>query len=235
MLDIELNVNLDNIIDDLDDTVKRQVPYAAYLALNETVFKASMDVRNKVFTAKYIEGGPVPFTKRGVQYRKAKSKRELIAWIFIPDNQWKYMQYVIEGGIKKWGRSRHGIGVPIYENVRFNKYGNIPGRKRKEALWREVLNRGGGRTAVPMRGQLPKNQFIGKSAGGIIGLWRRRGQGGRAKPELLVYFTREGVPYKKTVPFALKAGYYGGIRFRGAFNKKLRQVVNRERSAVKVK
>lgn len=234
MLDVSLDINLDGIVDDVSEVMLRQVPYAAYLALNETVFKTSVDLRKKTLPY-FIQGGPVAFTKRGVQYKKAKSKRELVASVFIPDAQWKYMMWVVDGGTKRWGRSRHGIGVPIQENMRFNKYGNIPGRKRKEKLWREILNRGGGVTATPLQGQLGKNEFIGKSKGGIVGLWKRTGPDGRGKPILKVYFTHEGVPYSQSVPFAAKARLFGQKRFRKAFNKKLQQVVEREAKRLQVR
>jgi len=147
-----LKIDLDDIIDEMDDLFKRQVPFAAHLALNESVFKGSVSVKKAL--PYFIQGGPVPFTARGVQYRKSKSKRDLTASIYIPDDQWKYMRWIVDGGTKRWTKSKHGIGKPIYANTRFNKYGNIPGRKRKEAVWREILNRSKkGTVAVPMKGQ----------------------------------------------------------------------------------
>lgn len=234
MLDVNLDINLDSIIDEVDDAVLKQIPYASFLALNQAVYEATQDVKAKVLPY-FIEGGPVAFTKRGVQYKKAPNKHNLKAVVFIPDAQWKYMMWVIDAGTKRWNKSRHGIGVPIQKNVRFNKYGNIPGRHRKEQLWREILNRGKGTTAVPMRGVLGRNEFIGKSKGGVIGLWKRTGADGRGAPILKVFFTKGGVKYRPTVPFKAKASQFGYKRFRKAFNKKLQQVLEREAKRLKVR
>ena len=168
MLELTLDLDLDEIIDEIDDVMLRQIPYASQLALNETVFKTSIYVK-KVMPY-FIEGGPTPFTRRGVQYRKAKSKRHLVASVFIPKAQWKYMQWVIDGGTKRSDNIRHGLGFPVTSNVRFNKYGNLPGRRRKEKIWRDMLNNQAG----PPRGKLGKNDFIA-TIKGIAGLRRRLG------------------------------------------------------------
>ena len=227
MVDITLTVDLDDIIDDLDNMVKRQVPFAAFLALKESVFKGSVDVKKAL--PYFIQGGPVPFTARGVQYKNPPNKRNLVASIFIPDDQWKYMRWIVDGGVKRWAKSRHGIGKPIYENIRFNKYGNIPGRKRKEAVWREILNRGKkGTVAVPMKGGLGKNEFIA-TINGTTGLWKRVGKGGRANIKLLVKFTHEGADYGKgRFPFQKFAIKFVAKSFPRNFNKHLVDVVNRE-------
>lgn len=225
VVDITLNINLDDIIDDLDDFVKHQVPFAAHLALNESVFKGSVGVKKAL--PYFIEGGPVPFTARGIQYRKSKSKRDLTASIFIPDGQWKYMRWIVDGGIKQWSKSRHGIGKPIYANVRFNKYGNIPGRKRKEAVWRTMLNQQGGSSGPP-QGKLGKNEFVG-TVGETTGLWKRLGKGGRSKLKLLVKFDHKPVHYAKgRFPFQKFAIKYVTKSFPKNFNRRLVEIVNRE-------
>ena len=232
MVDITLKIDLDDIVDDLDDMVKRQVPFAAHLALNESVFKGSVSVKKAL--PYFIEGGPVPFTARGIQYRRSKSKRDLTASIFIPDAQWKYMRWIVDGGRKQWNKSRHGIGKPLYANVRFNKYGNIPGRKRKEKVWRTMLNQLGGTQGVP-QGRLGKNEFIG-TVGETTGLWKRLGKGGRTKLQLQVKFDHEPVNYAKgRFPFQKFAIKAVTKSFPRNFNKRLTEIVNRESKNLKVR
>lgn len=224
-MDMTLTIDLDSIIDDIDNLFKRQVPYAAYLALNESVYKGSLDVKKKL--PYFIQGGPVPFTARGVKYLKAPSKRNLVASIYIPDAQWKYMRWVIDGGRKQWNKSNHGIGKPIYANTRFNKYGNIPGRRRKEAVWRGLLDSKKGTGAG-----LGKNEFIG-TVHGVTGLWKRLGKGGRKKLQLKMVFDNKPVTYHKRFPFTKFSTQYVEKHFPRNFNRRLIEVVNRESKKLK--
>lgn len=228
MLNVDVELNFDDIIDEIDDVFKRQIPYAGFLALNDTVFKTSMIARSTLMTPKYIQGGAVPFTKRGVRYKKAPNKHNLQAMVYIPDEQWKYLMWLVRGGDKRWLRSKHGIGVPI--DIKLNKYGNIPGRKTKEKLWREILSRGSGQMAAPIKGSLGKKQFIGKSKkSGVVGLWQRTPPKGKGKPKLLVLFTKQAIPYKKNqLPFHRIVALNAGREFRKAFSKRLDQVIQRE-------
>ena len=225
MVDITLTVDLDDIIDDLDNMVKRQVPFAAYLALNESVFKGSVDVKKVL--PKYIQGGPVPFTARGAQYKRAPNKRSLVASIFIPDDQWDYMRWIVDGGTKRWTKSRHGIGKPVYDNMRFNKQGNIPGRKRKEKIWREMLNQIKGSPGVP-QGKLAKGEFIADKAGKGFALWKRVGGKRNPKLKLLMVYDRTAEYGKNQFPFQRLAIKFVAKSFPVNFNKHLVDVVNKE-------
>lgn len=222
MINLKIKINLDDAINGLNDIFIKQIPFAAFLALNEAVFKASNDVKRTM--PYFIDGGPVAFTKRGVRFIKAKSKRELRATIYIPDQQWKYMRYVIDGGRKQWNKSLHGIGKPIYANVRFNKYGNIPGRARKEKVWRQGLSQLKG-TSGPIQGELGKKEFIG-TIKGLTGLWERKSRSGGLKLKIL--FDHNPVMYRKSFPFEKFARQFAVKRFKKAFNKKLQQVISKE-------
>jgi len=224
-VELEMEINFDDIIEDVNDLFLKQVPFASKLALSDTVFETTVKIRDVM--PRYIQGGPVRYTQSGVRYTKPKSKRELVATVYIPDDRWKYMQWVIDGGDKRWNKSGSGISVPIYENVNFNKYGNIPGKKRKERLWREILKRGKGRTATPVKGALSKTQFIA-TINGTTGLWKRSGKGGRANIKLLMKFTKEAVPYRKTFPFTKLVEGFARPRFVRLFNKRLVDVIQRE-------
>lgn len=230
MPDVDLTIDFDDIIDDLDDFFKTQIPHAANLALNESVFKSSVAVKKAL--PYFIEGGAVPFTRRGVQYKKSKNKRHLVASIFIPDQQWRYMQWVIDAGVKKFNRSKHGGSKPIYKNTRFNKYGNIPNRRRKEKIWRGLLDNG----SKDQNG-LGKNEFIG-TIKGVTGLWKRLGKDGRAKLKLLVVFNHTPIYYGQTgkgrFPFKKFADKNMNKFFGPAFNRKLMQIIRREQSNLRI-
>lgn len=221
MLELNLELDFDGIIDEVNQLAVKQIPYASKLALDETVFKTTAKLKKTVDY--FIEGGAIPFTKRGFKYIKAPSKNNLVAVVYIPDEQWKYMRWVVTGGKKAWLRSRHGIGKPIYENVRFNKYGNIPGRVRKEQVWRTLLNKGGGSAG------LAKNEFIG-TIHGITGLWKRNKKGA---PELLMVFDHKPVQYKARFPFYKFTKQFAIKYFKKAFNNKLVQVINAENKRIK--
>lgn len=224
-LDLTIELDLDHIIDWMDDIYLRQIPYAAQLALNESVFKASNDLKGTV--SYFIEGGATPFTKRGFQYKKAKSKRELTASIFIPDTQWDYMRWVVDGGTQKWNQSPVGGLKPIYENTRFNKYGNIPGRARKAPLYREILKRGKGRAATPLKGGIGKKQFVG-TVGDTTGVWTRTNKGHKLK--LNIAINKEPVKYRARFPFIKFAHRFIFKRFNKSFPKKFAQVLAAETS-----
>lgn len=221
MLDITMELDFDGIIDEVDALAVRQIPFVSKLALDEAAFKTANQLKKTVNY--FIQGGAVSFTKRGFRYIKAPSKRQLVAVVYIPDEQWKYMRWVVSGGNKVWLKSRHGIGKPIYDNVRFNKYGNIPGRRRKEAMWRTLLNAGGGAKG------LGKNEFIG-TIRGVTGLWRRRNP---KPPELLVVFDHKPVAYRSQFPFYKFSKKFAVKFFNRAFSKKLIQVMNSENKRLK--
>lgn len=233
MVDIALKIDLDDIIDDLDNLIKKQVPFVASKALNSSVYKGS--TLTKKAMPFFIQGGPVPFTARGVRYTKS-NKRDLRASIYIPDDQWKYMRWIVDGGTKQWTKSRHGIGKPIYKNTRFNKYGNIPGRKRKEAVWREILNRSSkGTVAIPMKGQLGKGEFISDRTGKGPALWKRVGRGKNTQLKLLMTFDRKAQYGKGRFPFHEFNVKYVTKYFPRNFNRYLEDIVNRESKKLRAK
>jgi hypothetical protein len=222
MVNLTLNIDLDDVIDEMSDLAKKQVPYAAFLALKETAYKVSVAVKKDL--PYYIEGGPVAFTARGVRYVNPKSKRDLMAMIYIPKDQWKYMRWIVEGGKKRWSRSQFGIGKPIYANTRFNKYGNIPGRKRKEAAWRSAMaKQESGNNALITEG-LGKNEFLAKTKNGDWALFRRV----RKKVKLLMVFNDEADYGRPRFPFQKITVMHTHKMYGKFFNKHLTRIVNNE-------
>ena len=240
-----LNVNVTNNFGDVSAEVRamfeKQIPYSALLGLNSAMFKATQDVRKTM--PFFIEGGPVAFTKRGFQYTKAKNKRNLRAKIFIPDEQWEYMRFVVDGGDQGWSRSIVGGFNPVGGRVKRNKYGNIPGYHKKNKLWRELAQRAGakrssGQVATPLKKTLSNKSFVGyvksRTGGSILGVWERKPRRGGLKligsyDHSLISYGAGRVPFRK---FAIR---FGVKRFRREFRKKFEQVMKAQNNKLMVK
>ncbi len=231
MINIAVTENFGDVSDSVRDMFRKQIPYSAFLALNSTMYLATQDVRKAM--PYFIEGGPVGFTKRGFQYEKAKSKRNMRARMFIPDAQWKYMRWQVDGGDQKWRRSVVGGFNPVKGRIKRNKYGNIPGFKRKISLWKESAMRGGGgwgSTPGPLKGALGKTVFVKqmtmKSGKSILGVWKRRG---KRNLELIGSFDHDPIRYNRPkVPFHKYGRRFILKRFSRQFSKKFNQVMQQQ-------
>lgn len=96
---------------------KRQIPFAASQALNDSAFKA----REKVMQAMSASlDRPTPWTKKGVIYKRS-NKNNLTASVSITPERWKYLKYQVEGGSRQ--PAKKAIPVPVA--MRRNKYGNM--------------------------------------------------------------------------------------------------------------
>ena len=108
------------IIKHLNKTQKKQIPFAAAQAINNTLFDIMK--AEKAQLPKKLDR-PTPFTMKAFKINKAK-KTELIGDIHVMPERYKYLKYAIEGGTRTGN-----IGVPT-RHSKLNKYGNIPMRKK---------------------------------------------------------------------------------------------------------
>ena len=99
---------------------KKQIPFAAANAINNTLF--DIQKAEKAQMPKKLDR-PTPFTLKAFKINKAK-KSMLVGDIHVMPSRYKYLKYQIEGGT----RSKNNIGVPTYA-AKLNKYGNLSGRK----------------------------------------------------------------------------------------------------------
>ena len=131
---INIKTNVKAVTKGLNRKAKKQLPFATSIALNETgalILKGLQREADNTF-----DGGATPSTLRafkppkGLKGRRPNiifsTKKNLKTKIFIPDWAAEYLQYQIEGGIRR--TSGKGTGVPT-RNRKLNVYGNIPGRK----------------------------------------------------------------------------------------------------------
>ena len=124
---------------------RKQIPFAASQALNDTAFNARSAVQ--VQLPKKLDR-PTPWTIRGVRVGKS-TKRNLHARVYFAPDRARYMKYQIEGGT----RTNTTGTIVMPKNLKQNKYGNIPRGKIKKLLQRP-------------------DTFIG-TIKGIPGVWQR--------------------------------------------------------------
>lgn len=96
---------------------KKQIPFAAAQALNDTAAQARLEAMDKM--ARYIDR-PTPWTKKGIIYKRA-NKRTLFAEVVILDNRWKYLKHQVQGGVRH--PANRAIAVPVEQKR--NQYGNM--------------------------------------------------------------------------------------------------------------
>ena len=118
---ISIRDDLDKITRGLNDIQRKQIPFAASGALNDTAFQARTKATDEL--PRHIDR-PTPATVKGIMVRKSK-KTDLEAAVFFKDFVWKYMKYQVLGGTRSDSRK---FAVPSRQS-KLNKYGNIPGRR----------------------------------------------------------------------------------------------------------
>lgn len=170
----------------LNDFQRRQLPFAAALALTATARSAQRVVTGEIPQIFNHKGPPTPFTRRAVGITPAR-KSNLRAEVFVKRAQAKYL------GIEETGGAVHPApGAPILTpvNAPLNAYANIPrGTVRKLA----------GRDRY----------FLG-TVHGVYGLWERLrptpGAGGAQHHLRLVAAMRQHARYQPRFGFGQRVG-----------------------------
>lgn len=128
-MQISIESELKRFEKDLTEIEKKQIPFATSVALNNTAVEAQKEAQRQM--GKRLDR-PTPFTKKGVRVKRS-SKRNLQASVFIQDIQAEYLKYAIDGGTRK----PKGRAIPVPQQIRLNKYGNMPRNKIRSLLARE--------------------------------------------------------------------------------------------------
>lgn len=138
MLNIDIRTNFKELQRGLNDLEKRQIPFAAALAVNELAGKAKAAVRTEMES---VFDRPVPFTLNSTYVKKAR-KGDLTAWIGVREfaakgtPAWKYLTPETVGGPRRLKRFERRLSdlsggqfVLPGRGARLNQYGNIsPGQ-----------------------------------------------------------------------------------------------------------
>lgn len=143
---INIKSNVREVTRTLNRIQKKQIPFATSLALNKTAEFTATNLNND--TRRYFET-PTPFTQRSFNYKRS-NKRNLTARVFAKPRQTQYLQYQVYGGTRR----PTGRALLLPEDIRLNKYGNIP----RNAIQRLLAR---------------KDTFSG-TVRGIPGIWQRR-------------------------------------------------------------
>ena len=146
-------------------SLKKQVPFAASLAMNKT----AEQIRKVEQAAARTElENPTATTVRGIRYFRS-NKRRLEAGVFVIPAIDKFLRYQEHGGT----RAPRGRTEAVPVDIKLNRYGNIPGRRQGKL--KKLANR--------------PDTFSGV-IGGVAGLWQRVGPRKRRLKLLVAYEPR---------------------------------------------
>ena len=186
-MNVNIETNIEEVTKHLTIIQKKQIPFAAAQALNDTAFGLKKAMSNKA--DKTFEGGARPFTKRGFLVEKA-DKRNLVAELYIEKRRAEYMDKEIEGGVRR--PKKDAITIANANNYKgaLTKAGNI----RPTTIKRFKNNE--------------KKYFFGKPKGmpsAKEGIWERYGReatgsSAGARIRQVALFTKRGF-YKPLFPF----------------------------------
>lgn len=182
MISVNVKSDLKREARKLDRIQRKQIPFAASRAINDTAFDMMREQKRQM--PRYMDR-PTKWTINGVRVQKA-DKRNLTGGIYITQDRWKYLQFAIEGGIAKGLRN-----VPV--NAPLNQYGAMRRNYLKRVLARPDYFSG-----------VPKGH-----PGAPAGVWQRAGRRGgarrgsfkgRASIRLMAMYIN-GAAYKRIYPY----------------------------------
>ena len=215
---MQINVSSDiaRTVRFLDDTYKKQVPFATSRALNIVAFdlakkRGSNSVlgkaTNKSFRKKSGSTGATKHTRTGFKYTKS-SKRNLTAYVYWDESRGDYMKLQVTGGTRL--PTRRKLMIPTKNSKGLtDQFGNFKKDRVSEVL------------------ENKKKYFSGKPKGipsAKAGIWQRYGIT-KKKPSgqrirMVAAYTSSG-SYRPLFPFqSTVEGYVFGRK--NAFNKQFR-------------
>lgn len=201
---MSFNSNIKEVTKGLTHLQKKQIPFAASQALNDTAFHLMTDYRKEVMNQ--FEGGATKYTQSGFLYDKSH-KTNLKAVVYVSEkqrgesNRAEYMEKQIDGGIRT--PNRDAIVVPNKRNYELASYpsGNIT---------KGVYNR--------LKRQKDKYFFgVPKGNQGTNGIWERYGR--EASETSAGHRIRQVAAFVKKGVYRAKFGF-DVIGDKVAFNRK---------------
>lgn len=117
-MDISIKDDIKQVRKELTRIQRKQIPFATSQAINDVAFSSQKAL--KVQAQQKLDR-PTPFTLRGFRVRKA-TKNKLYGQVYINPIVARYLIHQIKGG------TAPKAAVPV--NIRLNKYGNIPNRRK---------------------------------------------------------------------------------------------------------
>ncbi|WP_444893434.1 hypothetical protein ACJJIE_02545 [Microbulbifer sp. TRSA001] len=215
---MDVSVKLDTSkFDKASAELKKQLPYASSVALNNVAFRIRGEERAAIGR---IFANPANLTLNSVLVKKA-TKRSGVAKVFIRDQATKgtppskYLAPAILGvdrNVKRFEQAlRHAGLLPegMYavhgEGAKLNKHGNISGGTYSKILSQVRASRDPTQNATnsnrskAKRG-ITKGYFVGKIEG-TLGVWQRVGYKRRRSVRPILIFVKKKPNYRKRFPF----------------------------------
>lgn len=169
---ISVNVELERVVKSLQGFQRDQLPFAMAKTLTDT----AREVKDKLTEALPRQlDKPTPFTMRAFGFTPA-TKQSLEATVFIRPDQFKYLQFQIDGGVRR--SQKRAIVIP--KDVALNEFGNMPRREIKKMLAKKAV-------------------FSG-TVDGVPGIYMRKKFGHGVGLKLLAAYADQ-VKYRKRFPF----------------------------------
>lgn len=204
---IRVTSNIKQVAKKLDVIQRSQIPFAASVAINETIGKTNSKGLRSVITRemnKRLDRPKSTTTKVGrgnsALFFLRSNKRNLTATFGFKDWASKFMKFLVFGGTRTTGKN-----IPIPTGAaKLDRHGNL-NKKRPKGLIRN------------------KKQFFDKNGKGVFERTRKN-----EKPRLIVKFKR-AVNYRPMFPFYEIAGRYIGFTFPKRFSQALRKALRSAR------
>jgi hypothetical protein len=199
-MEVVIKNNIDQVIKGLSRIQRKQVPFATSVAINDTAFGLQKEIKRQM---PIKLDRPTPWTVSGVLVRKSK-KTDLEAFVYMAGarglpkesaDRNQYIKYQVNGGTRHPKKSK--IPVPS-NNLKLNKYGNMPRNKIKSLIAR-------------------KDVFVG-NVKGIDGIWQRNSKDNGIK--LMVGF-ENNADYRPRLPFNRIGQGYTASKFTPNFQRAL--------------
>jgi len=198
---VNIETNIARVAKQLSIIEKKQIPFAASVAINETIGTRSNKGLREVMARQMKSKLDRPrATSTKAFYFLRSNKKNLSATLGFYDWAAKFMKYLVHGGMRVTGK---GIPVP-YIHAKLDAFGNI--KDKKQGLIRN------------------NEQFFGK-IGRATGVFERTKDG---SPKLMIGLSKS-VNYEKMFPFYEIAGRYISFTFPKKFNESLKKALRSAR------
>lgn len=221
MLKIDVTTNLEQATKNISYLVRKQVPYAASLAIN-ALAKEVLDGEKEAMSSVFKD--PTPFTVGSVR-RTFANKTKLEAKVFVMDTAAEYLAPYEYGGYNKL----IGVGktwLSPKDKDLLNQYGNFPAAflERYAGTTNFASSTRLKRGVKPLPGK--PGYFIGtvkNSKGHVGGLWKRVEKGGKKGRglKLLMRFADAHTTTNHPLRFHRRAELIVAFNFNDRFNEAL--------------
>lgn len=219
---IDLKYDFTDSAKKIETAFRSQLPFAQSLAMNRTLNRTREHIKQQM--DQHIEGGPTPFTRRGMRvYPTSKfDLRGAITFTTMggdPEKSRFYMKELMYSGKKKSRRDR--LPEPVIKNMKkfaptfFTPRGNV---KRSFYTMARAKNNKMYFIGIPKAG---KKSWAGNDK--LLGIWRRDKETGRLN--MMVSLKRSSRQQRKTFDAPMMAREFYQATFPIEYRQALKQAL----------